>query len=157
MDRDATSGHSLLPPHSHDEDTEIALGKNPRCRCRSDSLLALLCISSLSIALNIFLVYTDLKIFPAESYSGFACKSAYTGLSLDTPTIHYHHTDYWSANQTLADESWESIDTNPMVVALTDEYADSHSLPRSGRFPWDVSKGRYFVKVFHQLHCLVST
>lgn len=31
-------------------------------------------------------------------------KSSYSGLSLDTPSVHYHHTAYWGANQTLADE-----------------------------------------------------
>jgi hypothetical protein len=43
-----------------------------------------------------------------------------------------------------------------MVVALDDSFADTHGLPRSDRFPWDEGKGRYFIKVFHQLHCLVN-
>ncbi|KAF1953407.1 hypothetical protein CC80DRAFT_420459, partial [Byssothecium circinans] len=84
-------------------------------------------------------------------------KSAYTGLSLDTPSIHHHHTKYWGSNQTRIDELWEAIDTNPVVVALTDEFADAHNLPHSDRFPWVKTKGRYFVKGFHQLHCLLSS
>ncbi|KAF2272787.1 uncharacterized protein EI97DRAFT_483132, partial [Westerdykella ornata] len=76
------------------------------------------------------------------------------GLGLDVPKVHYHHTDYWGNNSTLSDILWDGIDTNPMVVALSDEFADTHGLPRSGRFPWDRRKGRYFVKVYHQLHCL---
>jgi hypothetical protein len=43
-----------------------------------------------------------------------------------------------------------------MVVALSDDFANALGLPRSERFPWDHRKGRYFIKVFHQLHCLVS-
>ena len=43
-----------------------------------------------------------------------------------------------------------------MAVALTDEYAESHGLPIADRFPWDDDKGLYFIKAFHQLHCLVS-
>jgi len=79
------------------------------------------------------------------------------GLSLDTPTVHHHHTDYWSKNTTVSDALWDEIDTDPMVVALDHNFADTHGLPRSDRFPWDEQKGRYFIKVFHQLHCLVST
>jgi hypothetical protein len=132
--------------------------------CRPIVVTALLCISLASIVLNVYLfsalshqAHTRAGKAPIDPPSSLQGKSSYTGLSLDTPSIHYHHTDYWSKNETLADELWEGIDTNPMVVALTDDFADSHGLPRSDRFPWDESKGRYFVKVFHQLHCLVST
>ncbi|KAF2204313.1 hypothetical protein GQ43DRAFT_438035 [Delitschia confertaspora ATCC 74209] len=75
-------------------------------------------------------------------------------LGLDIPVTYYHHTDYWGMNQTRADELWEAIDTNPMVVALSDQWVDAHGLPKSDRWAWDEGKGRYFVKVFHQLHCL---
>ena len=165
MDHDTKTEQPLLPSHTHDNDNDddYGLRKYPSTSSgtawlhRRGTLTALLYISLTSIIINLILVYGSLETVPMNLPPVPAGKSAYTGLSLDTPSIHYHHTDYWSANQTLGDELWESIDTDPMVVALTDEYADSHDLPRSDRFPWDVSKGRYFVKVFHQLHCLVST
>ncbi|KAH8714037.1 hypothetical protein GQ44DRAFT_762659 [Phaeosphaeriaceae sp. PMI808] len=118
----------------------------------------LLLVSLASIVANVYLLLKGSEIlrhrqedFPLSSFMG---KSAYTGLGLDTPTVYHHHSGYWSVNDTLSDELWDSVDTNPMVVALTDEFADAHGLPRSDRFAWDKSKGRYFVKVFHQLHCL---
>ena len=45
-----------------------------------------------------------------------------------------------------------------MIVALSDEWAAEHDLPRSVfRFPWDEgSKGIYYLKAYHGLHCLVS-
>jgi hypothetical protein len=124
----------------------------------------LFCISITSTVLNIYLVsvlsqqqHTQSQHVQFAPNSSLQGQSLYTGLRLDTPSVHYHHTDFWSTNQTLADKLWEGIDTNPMVVALSDDFADAHGLPRSDRFPWDETKGRYFVKVFHQLHCLVST
>jgi hypothetical protein len=41
-------------------------------------------------------------------------------------------------------------------VQFSDEYAREHDLPRSARFPWDDSKGVYFIKALHEIHCLVS-
>ena len=80
--------------------------------------------------------------------------SPYSGLALDTPTIYHHHTAYWSTNSTESDRLWDAIDTDPMVVALHDSWATAHNLSLSSRWPWDPSKGRYFLKLFHQLHCL---
>ena len=129
---------------------------------RSCSIWWLLCLALCSLTLNVYFIVTNLYIndtrtdhdrLPLSTLMG---PSAYTGLSLNIPTTHHHHTDYWSANDTIADQLWEAIDTNPMVIALTDDFAASHGLPRSARWAWDDGKGRYFVKVFHQLHCLVS-
>lgn len=171
MNCDTTSEHPLLSAYPHD-DSDVTLDKPItvslklswlRPLCRPGALIALLCLTLISITLNILLVCLQYRVFHARidhiqaaSPSSLMGKSAYTGLSLDTPSTHFHHTDYWSTNRTLSDELWESIDTNPMVVALTDEFASAHNLPLSDRFPWDETKGRYFVKVFHQLHCLVS-
>lgn len=45
---------------------------------------------------------------------------------------------------------------DPMVIAPTWEWAQSKGLSDSWAFPWDSNRRIYFVKVFHQLHCLVS-
>ena len=78
------------------------------------------------------------------------------GLGYDTPTIYRARTEWWSENETLANELWDNLDTSPMALALSDDYAKTHNLPLASRFPWDDEKGTYFVKAFHQLHCLVS-
>lgn len=169
MGRDNTPEYPLLSSYVDDiEGTDEIAVSSPKVNwvCslhRPGASIALLCLTLSSLIINVCLTWLhfrgsseDIKFIQSAPSSSFLGKSAYTGLSLDTPSTHYHHTEYWGTNQTRADELWESIDTNPMVVALTDEFADAHHLPHSDRFPWDDSKGRYFVKVFHQLHCLVK-
>lgn len=58
-------------------------------------------------------------------------------------------------NHSLLDERWEAIDINPGVVAISDEWATEHNLAPTQRFPWDASKGVYWVTAFHTLHRLV--
>ncbi|KAI9653508.1 MAG: hypothetical protein M1821_007016 [Bathelium mastoideum] len=107
-----------------------------------------ICLSS--VLLNLWLL--------VSSSSKLSCPSprpSFAGLSYDTPITYQHHSPWWGAtNMTLADQLWEHLDTDPMVVALDDAYVSAHNLPHSGRWAWDATKGRYFLKVFHQLHCL---
>lgn len=79
------------------------------------------------------------------------------GLGYNYPVEYQSHSDYSSNNSTISEEHWEAIDTSPIVVALSDDYAREHSLQISVRFPWDDNKGIYHVKAFHHLHCLVSS
>lgn len=79
------------------------------------------------------------------------------GLGYDTPVEYKMHTDYTGSNMTLADHLWDDLDSSPIIVALTDLYAQEHGLDISARFPWDPEKGIYHIKAFHQLHCLVSS
>lgn len=78
------------------------------------------------------------------------------GLAYDTPLINQPHNEYWGENETLADELWDDLNTDTVAVQFSDEYAREHDLPRSARFPWDDSKGVYFIKALHEIHCLVS-
>ncbi|KAH7345862.1 hypothetical protein BKA66DRAFT_517192 [Pyrenochaeta sp. MPI-SDFR-AT-0127] len=57
-------------------------------------------------------------------------------------------------NRTISDALWEQLDSSPIVVALDQEYTDSHNLKASIPFPWDQSKGLFHVKAFHHIHCL---
>lgn len=77
------------------------------------------------------------------------------GLGFDTPVVYRAMTDYWGENETLSDEMWNSINTDAIQIAADDDWALEHDLPLSGRFPWDDSKGLYFVKSVHDMHCLV--
>jgi hypothetical protein len=175
MHNDKTSQQSLLASFSSDGDIDreqLCSQKHAKSTSRIDLvfpsfppriLVVSWCIFLASVTLNAVLIYMQYQSSNDQTaststatLSSFMGPSAYSGLNLDTPSVHYHHTDYWSENITKADELWDGIETNSMVVALTDEFADAHNLPRSDRFPWDARKGRYFVKVFHQLHCLVS-
>jgi hypothetical protein len=175
MHNDKTSQQSLLASFSSDGDIDreqLCSQKHAKSTSRIDLvfpsfppriLVVSWCIFLASVTLNAVLIYMQYQSSNDQTasastatLSSFMGPSAYSGLNLDTPSVHYHHTDYWSENITKADELWDGIETNSMVVALTDQFADAHNLPRSDRFPWDARKGRYFVKVFHQLHCLVS-
>lgn len=134
---------------------------SPRRQFRpSLSTAALWSFLAVSLTANffgaVFLLYgwNPFARLSGSSESGLLPASTYSGLALDTPVLYEHNTPYWGTNQTLADELWESIDTDPMVVALSDDWAVSHGLDVSARWPWDRSKGRYFLKMFHQLHCL---
>lgn len=137
---------------------------------RHEHRIAVLCILALSLALNAFLLCKNIS----SCYGPDLGRSSYStselpsfifslltfppgGLTFDTPVIYHSTTDYWGANDTLADELWNGMDTDPIVVALWDDYAQQHGLEISGRFPWDDEKGIYFLKGFHNLHCLVNS
>lgn len=57
----------------------------------------------------------------------------------------------------MADTSWANLDIDSGVIALSDDYVTSNGLPEAMRFPWDDTKGVYFVNAHHNLHCLVSS
>lgn len=76
------------------------------------------------------------------------------GLTFDSPVP---YEQIWPHNETRDEEMWLNTDASPVVVALTHEYAEEHGLPPSFPFPWDDGKSVYYLKVFHQLHCLVRT
>lgn len=78
------------------------------------------------------------------------------GLGYDMPYRFEYHNEYWGENETLADELWDNINTDGLVVALSRDYQAEHNLPASNPFPWDQSKGLYYIQSFHLLHCLVS-
>ena len=56
-----------------------------------------------------------------------------------------------------ADKLWSELGIDAGVVALSDSYVSEKGLPEAMRFPWDDTKGVYFVNAYHNLHCLVST
>lgn len=62
---------------------------------------------------------------------------------------------YNSKNDTLTNEAWDAINIDPGSIALSDDYVARTGLPRAQRFPWDSSKGLYYLNGYHGLHCLV--
>ena len=70
--------------------------------------------------------------------------------------IKYEHGGLYSSdNETLTNEAWDAINYDSGSVALSDHYAIEMKLPKAQRFPWDDTKGLYFMNGQHQLHCLV--
>lgn len=64
-------------------------------------------------------------------------------------------TDWQSANETVADALWDSIDISPITIAVSKSWAAEHGLPESNTFYWDEDKALYHIKGIHGMHCLV--
>lgn len=56
----------------------------------------------------------------------------------------------------MTDEAWENINIDAGNVALDSSYAEEMELPKAQDFPWDRSKGIYYLNGYHNLHCLVG-
>lgn len=72
----------------------------------------------------------------SQSYSLQRSHKVQGGLGYDTPTVFRSPTDWWGDNESLAEELWEHIDTSPMAIALTDDYARSHDRPGQHQTPF---------------------
>ncbi|CAK47177.1 hypothetical protein AAWM_04785 [Aspergillus awamori] len=118
-------------------------------------LLGLLFSLSLNVGWFVFQKGHNVPIQDLDPDAAMAKqRSPYTGLAWDTHKPYSHHSEYTSENATHADEMWESLSMDPMVIAPTWEWAQSKGLSDSWAFPWDSNRRIYFIKVFHQLHCL---
>ena len=78
-------------------------------------------------------------------------------LKFDTLIPYQSYTKYWNPqiNQSVSDKAWDEINTNPVAIALSNDYVKEHGLTESTRFPWDTERSVYYVKGLHDLHCLV--
>lgn len=79
------------------------------------------------------------------------------GITFDVEIPYHVYTKYWNPNisDEVSNEAWDAIDTNPMAISLHDKFAKQIGLSPSTRFPWDTERSIYYVKGFHDLHCLV--
>ncbi|KAF2035186.1 hypothetical protein EK21DRAFT_54826 [Setomelanomma holmii] len=127
------------------KDTEI-IPTNTR------SFVIYLSIILLSLSANILLVMDNAKLRIARN----SVKTAFSGLTFDTPTAYHGASEFWNLNATAAEmnAAWDAIDTNPVAVALDDKYAAKRGLPPTTRFPWDTERSVYYLKGIHDLHCL---
>jgi len=65
-----------------------------------------------------------------------------------------------SGNETEEESAWNSspgFQSREGIVALNDSFTQSAGLPSAQRWPWDKSKGIYFVEGVHAMHCVVSS
>ena len=70
-----------------------------------------------------------------------------------------HHSVWNSDNRTEEDSAWNDppgFQVREAIVALPDSFTRSVGLPSAQRWPWDESKGVYFLEGLHNLHCVVS-
>lgn len=62
---------------------------------------------------------------------------------------------YVNDTEEVTNAAWEAINYDTGNIALNDDYVAEMGLPVSQRFPWDDTKGLYFMNGQHQIHCLV--
>ncbi|RAL08250.1 uncharacterized protein BO97DRAFT_461742 [Aspergillus homomorphus CBS 101889] len=128
-------------------------------RVKSCGTVFLIILLSLSLALNIWALFLQTQPRPDGEKESLCSaleqqRSPYTGLAFDTPIEYALSTNYTSDNESLADGAWDSLSLDSMVIAPTITWAQEKGLPDSWPFPWDANRRIYFVKVYHQLHCL---
>jgi len=101
-----------------------------------------------SVTLNVVLAYLLTK-------EKARCKSEtkFAGLSYDTSSPIVRSTEFSTENYLESSKQWDALNFDIGVVALDKEYAKSKALHASQSFPWDTSKGIYFINAFHSLHC----
>lgn len=78
-------------------------------------------------------------------------------LPRDKMTTFEAHTPFMSTNSTVANAAWDAVDTNAVALAISRERAHEMGLPPTLPFPWDHSKGMYFIRGYHYLHGLVRS
>lgn len=79
-------------------------------------------------------------------------------LSYNDPTVWSYDTPWYNGNRSLEDEAWNKspgYNVREAIVALPDSFTESVALPSAQRWPWDQSKGIYFIEGLHALHCVV--
>ncbi|PVH98099.1 hypothetical protein DM02DRAFT_683284 [Periconia macrospinosa] len=117
------------------------------------SFIICMSIFLLSLVTNILLFIDNGRLRNGSRDWGM---SDYSGSTFNIKIPYRSYNEYWNPNATREemDAAWDAIDTDPMAVALHDEYAESIGLGPSTRFPWDTERSIYYIKGFHDLHCL---
>lgn len=105
-----------------------------------------------SLLMNGILLLLSFRPVTVANYQEPPTKYAQIGRTHKEPYVFL--TEYASANETVQDEAWMSINDDLALVALSDDFADAHELRRAQRFPWDKTKGLYILHGIHNLHCL---
>lgn len=117
------------------------------------SFIAFMSLLLLSLSANVLLVMDNARLRVSTRGAG---KTPYSGLIFDTPIAYEPISQFWNPNISAhdMDAAWDAIDTSPMAVALHDDFIRRVGLPPSGPFPWDTERSIYYLKGFHDLHCV---
>ncbi|KAF9734189.1 hypothetical protein PMIN01_07092 [Paraphaeosphaeria minitans] len=107
----------------------------------------------MSLVVNVLLLIDNIRLRDTSTDSG---KTKYSGINFDTTVPFQSFSNYWNPDisDEVTDANWDAIDTNPMAISLHDDFAKQVGLGPSTRFPWDTERSIYYIKGFHDLHCL---
>ncbi|PSN69515.1 hypothetical protein BS50DRAFT_550406 [Corynespora cassiicola Philippines] len=116
------------------------------------SFVVYLSLLLISFTANVLLVLDNARL----KASGDSGKTIYSGNSFTTLSTFHSFTQYWNPNlaQETTDAAWSAIDTNPIAVALHNDFVNHVGLGPSTKFPWDTERSVYYIRAFHDLHCL---
>jgi len=109
------------------------------------------CLLAISLLGNLVFLFLWLSFRQSD---GKQFLSRFAGLPMDEVRTYLVQTKFSDTNETLADEHWETMDSGSGGITLSDEYAIEHDLSIGDRLPWNENKGLYFIKGFHEMHCL---
>ncbi|EAT80485.1 hypothetical protein SNOG_12073 [Parastagonospora nodorum SN15] len=141
MDKFEQQEERLLERESSDDGEEIRQRNVEASGVRKYIPAIVLCLLVVSIVWNVVLV---------------ASIQTLTGLKTNTPIPYKMHTPFMSPNRSISDPLWTTLDSHPILIALSQPYIASHGLAPSATCPQDPSKQLYQVKALHHIHCLVS-
>lgn len=66
------------------------------------------------------------------------------------------HRHFPTEQRTMAEEEWLRYDADVGQIALDDTFSSSMHLPPTQRWPWNFTKGMYYLQGYHNLHCLYT-
>ncbi|EPE36852.1 hypothetical protein GLAREA_09015 [Glarea lozoyensis ATCC 20868] len=110
-------------------------------------------ISACSICFNAIFICSILIILSKDAPLPL---SKYVGLQKNVPFSFSHGDFYTSSNRSIADAAWNApiVQSWTGLVALSEDYVQSHDLLPAQQWPWDENKRIYILNGFHNLHCL---
>ncbi|CAD6576749.1 MAG: hypothetical protein ASARMPREDX12_000370 [Alectoria sarmentosa] len=143
--------HLLSDDESVDEPTFPLHRRTLRSRPRY--VIPLIFALIVSLCLNVFFGTRNIQN-PFLTHLSNNGKSYFAGLTRDVPTTFERGGIYVDDDETVSNAAWDAIQYYDGTVALDHDYAASKGIPRSQNFPWDDTKGIYFLNGFHDLHCV---
>ncbi|KAH3910656.1 hypothetical protein HBI56_189990 [Parastagonospora nodorum] len=151
MDKFEQQEERLLERESSDDGEEIRQRNVEASGVRKYIPAIVLCLLVVSIVWNVVLVASIQTLSTQKSHI-----SDFAGLKTNTPIPYKMHTPFMSPNRSISDPLWTTLDSHPILIALSQPYIASHGLAPSATCPQDPSKQLYQVKALHHIHCLKS-
>ncbi|MCJ1357969.1 MAG: hypothetical protein MMC33_007966 [Icmadophila ericetorum] len=106
-----------------------------------------------SVSINVFQTSMSMQQTLTSLSKTEPVKSRFAGLAWDTPRAYTIEDGYDDMNETVRSEYWDAINYDSGSLALSYEYTARMGLPKAQPFPWDESKGLYFLSAHHSIHC----
>jgi hypothetical protein len=169
MDKFEQQEERLLERESNDDGEEIRQRIEEASGVRKYIPAIVLCLLVVSIVWNAVLVASIQTLSTQKShisdlgasipinpyFPNLLTTPTLAGLKTNTPIPYKMHTPFMSPNRSISDPLWTTLDSHPILIALSQPYIASHALAPSVTCPQDPSKQLYQVKALHHIHCLV--